>query len=137
MDRHEWRRRHRKTANCIRFPDLGIASIDLAAVASGESVNGNTIGEVGSFTRSDGTTGVVAEAFFRNDRTDSRFAGDYTLDPTTLLLPNARGYGLMPDLYVAMSMDPTLRQMVADFANDAIGDVARRGSAPTVANVAR
>ena len=104
--------------------ELGIASIDLAAVASGESVNGNTIGEVGSFTRSDGTTGVVAEAFFRNDRTDSRFAGDYTLDPTTLLLPNARGYGLMPDLYVAMSMDPTLRQMVADFANDAIGDVA-------------
>jgi uncharacterized protein YdgA (DUF945 family) len=103
---------------------LGITSINLAPTVVNETVNGNVIGEVATFTRSDGTTGQVAEAYFANTQLDSRFTGTYQLNPETLYLPNLRGYGTVPDLFIAESLDPTLLQLVRNFARDSLADAA-------------
>ncbi|WP_316199208.1 beta strand repeat-containing protein [Bradyrhizobium sp. SZCCHNS2002] len=97
---------------------LNITSIGLNSKAVNETVNGNLIGSLATFTRSDDSTGQVAEAFFKNNTMDSQFSGSYTLNPAVLLLPNLRGYGTLPDLYIAMSMDSTLLGMVQDLVNE-------------------
>jgi hypothetical protein len=103
---------------------LGITSISLSTSPVSETVNGNLISKVATFTYSNGNTGQVAEAYFNNSQLDSTFTGSYTLNPETLLLPNLRGYGTTPDLYVAMSMDPTLLELVQNLANDSLSDAA-------------
>jgi Haemolysin-type calcium binding protein related domain/RTX calcium-binding nonapeptide repeat (4 copies) len=103
---------------------LGITSISLESSIVNETVNGNYISEVATFNYSGGGTGQVAEAFFNNSQMDSTYTGSYTLNPETLLLPNLRGYGTTPDLYVAMSQDSTLLGMVQDLASDGIADAA-------------
>src|SRR5262249_23119733 len=96
----------------VSLASLGITAINLNASVVNETVNGNVIGGIASFARADGSTGQVAEAFFANDQANSHFTGNFTLNPAVLLLPNLRGYGKVPDLYIAMSQDPTLLKMV-------------------------
>jgi Ca2+-binding RTX toxin-like protein len=103
---------------------LGITSISLESSPVNETVNGNEIGEVATFTYSGGGTGQVAEAFFDNSTLQSQFSGSYTLNPATLVLPNLRGYGLLPDLNIAMSLDPTLLSMVQNLADETVADAA-------------
>lgn len=105
--------------------ELNITSINISSTPHNENVNGNTLGAIASFMRGDGSTAQVAEAYFDNSRLESTFTGEYTLNPEVLLLPNLRGYGLMPDLYIAMSMDSTLLTMVSNFANQTSVDFAR------------
>jgi hypothetical protein len=38
----------------------------------------------------------------------------FEYDPEVFTLPNLRGYGSLPDLWVAMSLDPVLKAMVQD-----------------------
>jgi hypothetical protein len=103
---------------------LGITSISLASTPANELENGNVIGAVGSFTMSNGSTGQVAEAFFNNSQVDSQFNGTFTLNPEVLSLPDLRGYGNLPALFISMSQDPTLLQMVQAFAGESISDAA-------------
>ncbi|MBF0425100.1 MAG: calcium-binding protein [Magnetococcales bacterium] len=98
------------------LPDLGVQSLSLASTATSQTVNGNTITALGSFTRADGTTGVLGAANLAIDQTVTTYVGDYTPDIETLSLPMLRGYGQVADLYVAMSQDPTLKEMVKQFA---------------------
>lgn len=102
---------------------LGITSISLETTPVNEMVNGNEIGEVATFTYSNGTTGQVAEAYFNNSQLDSQYSGSYTLNPEALVLPNLRGYGTLPPLYIALSLDPTLLGMVQNFTNQGISDL--------------
>jgi Ca2+-binding RTX toxin-like protein len=62
-----------------------------------------------------GNTYTSVDAFFTYDTTNTVYAGDFTLDPRAIFLPTLRGYGNLPDLYVAMSLDEDLLDMVADF----------------------
>src|SRR5262249_37324235 len=89
-----------------------------------EAVNGNMIGSVATFNYSGGGSGEVAEAFFDNTSMDSVYSGSYTLNPEVLLLPNMRGYGTAPDLYIGMSQDSTLLGMVQNLTTDSIADAA-------------
>jgi hypothetical protein len=77
---------------------------------------GNRLLAVGSYT---GTTGVGAEAIavgFTTDQSNTRFIlpDGFEYDPEVFGLPNLRGYGSLPDLWVAMSLDPVLKAMVLD-----------------------
>jgi hypothetical protein len=103
---------------------LGITSISLNSAPVNQTVNGNVIGSVATFTYADGTTGQVAEAFFNNSQLDSSYTGSFTLNPAVLLLPNMRGYGIVPDLYIAMSLDSTLLSMVQNLSSDSIANAA-------------
>ncbi len=98
--------------------DLGIASIDLAAVAASTStISGNPISHTSFFTFTNGATATVADAWFVHDKVDSYYNGDYTLDVDTLFLPTLRGFGTLPDLAITESMDSTLKGLVSDFAS--------------------
>ncbi|MDD4616129.1 MAG: calcium-binding protein, partial [Alphaproteobacteria bacterium] len=101
-----------------------ITSISLNDTVNSEFVNGNMIGSVATFSYADQTTGQVAEAFFNNSQLESTFTGTYTLNPEVLLLPNLRGYGTVPDLYIAMSMDSTLLAMVQNLSSSTLADAA-------------
>lgn len=114
---------------------LNIASIDLAGVvASTSTISGNPISHVSTVRFTSGATAAIADAWFVHDNTNSYYADDYTLDVETLFLPTLRGYGTLPDLAIAMSLDSDLKNLVADFvsnfdladladANDAIEDI--------------
>jgi Ca2+-binding RTX toxin-like protein len=104
--------------------DLDITFITLTTQTVNQRTGGNVIAEIATYTRADGTTGQIAEAYFDNSQLDSKFSGSYELNPVALTLPNLRGYGTLPDLYIAMSLDPTLLQLVQSFTNNASGDSA-------------
>ena len=94
--------------------ELGIASVGLGYATVSVTSEGNRISEVGTFTRADGTTGQVADVWFANDQTDTRWRGDITIDMRAYFLPVLRGYGEVAPLSVAMTGDEALLQMVAD-----------------------
>jgi hypothetical protein len=73
--------------------DLGITSIDLGYTAANTNVNGNTVKWTSSFDMN-GATRNIGDAYFSADKSNSEWTGIYTLDPESLLLPQARGYGL-------------------------------------------
>ena len=97
---------------------LGITSISLGSTPVEQNVGGNLITKIATFTYSNGNTGQVAEAFFNNSQLDSQFTGSYTINPSVLILPNLRGYGTLPPLYIAMSIDSSLLNLVKNLANE-------------------
>lgn len=88
--------------------EVGIASIDLASTPTEVVDNFNIVTATGSFTRTDGSTGEIADVTFRVDNYRSTYAGVTSVSPDAALLPNAKGYGELPDLQVAMSRSPSL-----------------------------
>jgi hypothetical protein len=101
-----------------------IVSLSLKTSPAQINQYGNAITETAVFTRGDGTVGKAADVWLQTDPLDSRYVGSYTLNPAALLLPNLRGYGRLPDLYVAMSQDDTLLQMVRGLANTPLAGAA-------------
>jgi hypothetical protein len=104
----------------------GVASISLAAVAqTGDTEAGNTITATGSFTRSDGSTGAIADVSFNVDTFHSKYLGDTSVSSAAAAMPNLRGYGTLTDLRVAMTLDPSLIDTVnADLPNLDVPDLA-------------
>src|SRR5439155_5886499 len=88
--------------------------------------NGNDIKQTASFVI-DGEVRDVVDAYFATDTVNTVYDDDYTLDPETLSLPTARGYGTLPDLHIAMSLDNSgtgnLEFLVSDFAGLSAGDI--------------
>ncbi len=104
----------------------GIASISLASTTqTGDTQAGNTITATGSFTRSDGSTGAVADVSFNVDTFHSTYLGDTTVSAAAAAMPNLKGYGTLTDLRVAMTLDPTLIDTVnANLPNLDVPDLA-------------
>ncbi|HEY8189384.1 MAG TPA: hypothetical protein VIF12_01765, partial [Micavibrio sp.] len=91
---------------------LGITSIMTSGYTNTNyTISGNTIRQEAQFTMN-GNAYQSADVWFATDQVNSEYAGDYTLDVRTLFLPDLRGYGALPDLHIAMSMDETLLDMV-------------------------
>lgn len=100
----------------ISLDSAGIVSIDLAGVEPGSSpIGDNVISHTSTVTFSDNSTTTIADAWLRVNAMNSYYAEDYTLDIETLFLPTLRGYGTIPDLHIAMSLDEDLKDMVKDF----------------------
>ena len=90
--------------------DLGIKSIDLAAWPLRRARSMATRSATPAFSPSrQCDTATVADAWFVHDTVNSYYNGDYTLDADTLFLPDLRGYGTLPDLAIAESLDSTLQ----------------------------
>ena len=110
------------TGGLYTLSALGITSISLAAVDAGYDISGNNITQSSTFTMN-GNTHVVDDVWLSYSTVNTTYSGSYTLDPDTLFLPEVRGYGDLPDLSIAMSLDSTLKSEVADVASQNAADV--------------
>lgn len=96
--------------------DFDIASIDVTnyefdsfeGILNGgfrRDAEGNTITHHSVFRLADGTVREIVDVWFDTDFQNTYYSADYTLDVRTLFLPTVRGYGQLPDLHIAMSID--------------------------------
>ena len=92
--------------------DLGIASISLSFAAVSQTVNGNTLRQVGRYTLTDGTTRAIADAWFANSATYTRPDVAATPSAEVAALPQLGGSGRLTDLRSAMMADATLQAEV-------------------------
>lgn len=97
---------------------VGVGAINLSIAPSGETLLGNVITAVGSFTRLDGTTGVVGDVAFTVDQQNTVWLGDRNISQAAEDLPNLKGMGTLVDLRVAMTLQPTTLSTVASVVDD-------------------
>jgi Ca2+-binding RTX toxin-like protein len=106
----------------MTLSQAGITSIDLNYEHTDQTVEGNRITDVSSFTKSDGTTGAVADVWFAYDPYVTLGEEMASPDPEISALPFLKGFGELRNLDVAMAQDPTLRAMVEELANLSLAD---------------
>lgn len=89
----------------------GIASIGVTGTASDLSVNFNRIIETGSYTRTDGSTGLTGEVLFRLSQAESTYTlpTGFQYDTDMFERPYMKGFGEIPDFWVAATQDATLK----------------------------
>ncbi|MBI5898507.1 MAG: hypothetical protein HZB40_04720, partial [Rhodocyclales bacterium] len=87
--------------------DTGIASINLAATATNAApdANGNTLIRSGSFTRADGSPGLVGEIAFRRDTAFAVPCTAYVVSDDIAGKPNLKGYSALLDLHQALAKE--------------------------------
>lgn len=95
--------------------DLSITAINLAYTDVSYTISGNEILQESTFTIN-GQTRDIVDAWFAYDNVNTAYAQEYTLDVRTLFLPTLRGYGNLPDLHIAMSLNEDLLDMVETVA---------------------
>lgn len=98
---------------------LNIVSIDLAGVTqSSSTISGNPISHTTTYTISGGSTRAAVDAWFVSSRTSTYDIEEYTLDEAVVALPGLRGSGQISDLFIAMSRDEDLFDLVRDFTDN-------------------
>lgn len=108
-----------QSAELYSLSSLDIASIDLAGVApSSTTINGNSVSHTSTFRFENGTVQSVADVWFNYSNVNSIYVGDFTLDIRSVYLPNLRGYGVLADLQLAMSLDTDLLNLLKNFSED-------------------
>jgi hypothetical protein len=72
---------------------------------------------VSSYVNGGGNDREVIAVAFTTDQVNTDFIlpPGFVYDPEVFTLPNLKGFGRMPDLWVAMSLDPVLKQMAKHF----------------------
>jgi Ca2+-binding RTX toxin-like protein len=91
----------------------GITSINLnAAAQSDDTDNGNTIVATSTFTFADGSTGNVDQVDLNINTFNTQYLGDTTVSVAAAAMPDLKGYGTLTDLQVAMTLDPSLIDVV-------------------------
>ena len=106
--------------------DVGITSISLGATATDYEVAGNDVLWESSFTWADGSSGVVADAFFETDtlNTVAIVPDDFAFHEDVFKLPVFMGVGALASSWVALSQDDALRQQAVDLvAQASSGDI--------------
>ena len=103
----------------LTLEQAGIESIDLDYQNSNTvDINGNTIGQVGSFVREDGSLGSISDIWFDADLMDSVDKTQIEIPEDIKALPNVTGFGNVHNLHEAMALDETgtLKSLVEQFA---------------------
>ncbi|MGH1470853.1 MAG: calcium-binding protein [Cellvibrionaceae bacterium] len=93
--------------------ELNITEIDLYASQQFNVFNeGHTVSHISSYTMDDGVNGPItreiSDIWFEYDNINTIFKQSFAFDETTLGLPDQRGYGEIPNLYIAASTDNDL-----------------------------
>ncbi|WP_114835896.1 calcium-binding protein [Agrobacterium tumefaciens] len=99
-----------------------IASIDVDAEASTRITSGNQIAFEGLFTRIDGSTGRAEAVLFNTNPAISRWdmPDGFEISDEAALLPNLKGYGLLPDLAYSITLNVALRDLVETYVIDVL-----------------
>src|SRR5690606_17786936 len=85
-----------------------IVSIDLDATEVSQENQGHSVTHTSTFTVNDGSGSesyAVHDVWFEYDNMNSSYNEEVLLSPSAFFLPTARGYGNLPDLYIALSLD--------------------------------
>jgi len=114
----------------------GVASIDLAhtnMVADPQNAldfgaTGNVITQQGSFTKADGTTGAVADAWLTYSPSDTVYLGSVQVGWDMIPLPYLTGMGEVKNSYYAMTEDPLLKEMGWDIRTTSFTDAGELAS---------
>lgn len=85
--------------------DFNIESIDLNFVEVDQIIAGHSVPFTSTVTYTDNSVSVIGDVFFEHDQVNTQFTGDFTTDLRTIYMPELRGFGELPSLRVAMSMD--------------------------------
>ncbi len=92
--------------------EAGIVSISLTHESVTDQQGDGQLARRGSFTWKDGTQGtagetpgIAADVLFAQHPTFTKYTGTVTIDPTVTTVANIKGYGQIPDLHIAMSLD--------------------------------
>ncbi|MBD2195080.1 MULTISPECIES: RHS repeat-associated core domain-containing protein [Calothrix] len=92
--------------------DWNIQSISLNYQAVNLINAGNRISSISTYTRTNGISQQIVDVWFALDQGDTFYNLDYQLKEEALFLPTLRGYGELPDLYISLSKDSTLLNMM-------------------------
>src|SRR5712692_4965192 len=103
----------------ISLADAGVASINIGySNSSYVDPQGNTHRQVGSFSRTDGTSGTATDVWFQRNLIDTVAEEWLAVPADVAALPDLRGYGNVYDLHQAMVRDASgeLKSLVQSFA---------------------
>jgi trimeric autotransporter adhesin len=106
------------------FNSLNIASINVSQTANSQLLlpASNRIADLGTYTRTDGTTGTTGDVAqlgdvdLAADVFHRQFADQIPLAAGVTALPNMQGSGLVRDLWEVASQSPTLRHLLTQYA---------------------
>ncbi|MDA7705400.1 hypothetical protein N8772_02860, partial [Rickettsiales bacterium] len=102
----------------ISLENAQISSINLdGKINVNQNIDGNLIKTIGSYEKTDGTIGQVADIDFNINQSDSQFNGNYDLNINTIFLPFIRGYGDVKALHIAASEDEALMNKLSNLSN--------------------
>ncbi|MFM0432024.1 calcium-binding protein [Paraburkholderia aspalathi] len=100
---------------------LGIVFINLNATAVTETIAGNKISSISSYTLADGTTREIVDAWFANSTMNTKSLTPVDVTATAAALPQLAGAGILRDLRSAMTLDPDLQNLVQIFVKQPPG----------------
>ncbi|WP_162551116.1 calcium-binding protein [Paenibacillus tepidiphilus] len=103
----------------LSLEEAGVASISTGYSSSTlVDVNGNEHKQVGTYTKSDGTTAAVNDVWFKADKVNSTSTDPLKETAEIAALPDLKGFGTVNSLHQAMLRDSTgyLKALVVKFA---------------------
>lgn len=110
--------------------DLDIVSINLGASQVSQTNQGHAVTHTSTFMVDTGSgldTRAVHDVWFQNDDVNTVYTEDYVFDMRAAYIASARGYGQLPDLHIAMSLDNSgsgnLLELVQDFSELDLDDI--------------
>jgi hypothetical protein len=95
---------------------LGIVSLNLTYAVSAQTISGNQVVGVGSFTMADGTTHELADVDLQSSTTYTQADTLPVLSSSIEEMEQLHGYGTVMDLRSQMALDPVLQQLVSSFS---------------------
>lgn len=97
------------TGELYAMGHFDIVSINLDAAQVSQTNQGHAVTHTSTFIVDDGVsppeTRIISDVWFQHDAVNSSFASVFAPDPQAFFLPTLRGYGTIPDLHIAMSLD--------------------------------
>jgi Ca2+-binding RTX toxin-like protein len=108
--------------------DLLITEIDLGYSDVGYQIDGNDVLQESTFIIN-GNTRDIVDAYFSYDNINTKYNEIFFIDPASFDLPTARGYGNIPNLHIAVSIDnddgdpDSLISLVTDLNNLNFSDI--------------
>lgn len=98
--------------------DLAITEISLSSTKTNILNAGNSVIGTSTF-KMNGVNSQVTAVNFVTDVSSTKFIipDTFVLDPEVFGLPNLKGYGNVPDLWIAMSLNPDLKAAVQSLVN--------------------
>jgi Ca2+-binding RTX toxin-like protein len=92
---------------------LGITSISIRAAAANQTINGNKVTALATYTRADGTTGKVGDVVLKVDNGATVYQGEpITISDPAEARPDLAAFGTLVSLHQALSLKPGLISQV-------------------------